>query len=209
MHRLHLLQAALDLLLILQPLSDPEASLIQNSAVPTSKVIMREPISHPGLRFYIFKLSGVLKYTLTITNKPPRYFELSDADFEDVLLQVKEESAAVPIGSDASAVNIALKLVKNDGTVDMKFEGGDGSMAGWKFDGLNEVRERAAMYATANMQTMSAEMADIGVRTRGWAPINKQTQLGASQPSKHTTSQTTIAGLENEGVLKTCGQEKL
>jgi hypothetical protein len=167
---------------------------------------MRELILHPGLRFYIFKLSGVLKYTLTITHKPPRHFELSDADFEDVLLQVKEGTSAVPIGPDTSAVDIALKLVKNDGTINMKFEGRDGSMAEWKFDGLTEVRERAAMYATASMQTMSAVTADIGVQTRSWTSINKQAQ--PEEPSKHATPQTIVTGLEIEGVLKTCGQKK-
>jgi len=172
-------------------------------------IIMRELISHPGLQFYIFKLSGVLKYTLTVAHKPPRYFELSDADFEDVLLQVDDEPSDVPTsGSDASAVGIALELVKNHGTINMEFEGRDGSMAERKFDGLTEVRERATMYAAASMQTTSAEASDIGIQTSSWTPINKQAEPKVVQP-KHATSQTIMPESAVNGILKTCGQNKV
>jgi DNA-binding transcriptional ArsR family regulator len=189
--------------------SAPQKSLPScSSTSPIIHVIIRELISHPGLRIYIFKLSGTLTYTLTISNKPLHYFELSDANFEDVLLQTKEKSSVVPIGLDASAVGAALKIVKNDRVVDLNFEGRDGSTAVWKFDGLTEVRERAKMYATASVQTVSAAMVEIGVQTQFQTSIDKQVQNKALPPSEHAISQTMMTGVDIEVLLEACGEEK-
>lgn len=123
---------------------------------------MHELISHPGLQFYISRLSGTLHYTLTIASRPPKHFSLSDSDFEDVSPQVKAEGFRHLHGTDASAVGLELKIVKNDGVLEIVFEGREGGRAEWRFAGL---QEQGSVYAMASVQTERVGVVDGGTQT--------------------------------------------
>ncbi|KAF2007455.1 hypothetical protein P154DRAFT_529070 [Amniculicola lignicola CBS 123094] len=104
---------------------------------------MKELISNPGVKFWLFQLDGKLTYSLTLNNKPPKEYELADSDFEGVHAHVKGEddhdSAIHTLGTDASGVGVSIRLIKNDGTLRMEFLGNDGGVAHWSFNGLEKV----------------------------------------------------------------------
>lgn len=112
---------------------------------------MHELIPHPGLRFCVFQLSGTLSYRLIITGKPPRDFELDGTDFEEAEGLANEKNALSIQGTDASAVGLKLKLVKNTGTLEMKFVGSNGDSATWIFKDLEETSRDGRIYATAGV----------------------------------------------------------
>jgi hypothetical protein len=117
---------------------------------------MHELISHPGLQFCVFQLSGKLTYTLTPAERPPRSFELHESDFEDAKAAVKDEEPVRMAGTEASAVGLELTLIKNFGHLDMKLEGKDGSIGQWTFDGLRETSRHGKMCASAATQACIA-----------------------------------------------------
>jgi hypothetical protein len=123
---------------------------------------MHEPIFHPGLHFYVYRLSGTLRYTLSIAGRAPKQFELSDADFEDITPEVKSEDSTSLHGTNASAVGLQIGVTKNDGVLDMEFEGRTGGMAHWRFVGTEEQGRTLGMVAT---QTESPKMVETGVQT--------------------------------------------
>lgn len=67
---------------------------------------MRELISHPGLQFYDFRLSGSLTYSPTIQVRPTRLFELCKSGFEGLSEQSENESVQQIISKDVSAVGL-------------------------------------------------------------------------------------------------------
>jgi hypothetical protein len=117
---------------------------------------MLELISQPGLQFYVIRLSGTLTYKLTIVGRPPKTFELSDADFNNADGLIGSDQIPTIQGTDASAVGLSLTIVKNIGTLEMRFEGRDGATAHWIFDGLKERRSERGIYASVGTQTCNA-----------------------------------------------------
>jgi hypothetical protein len=128
---------------------------------------MYELISYPGLQFYVYRPSGTLKYTLTVAGRSPRDFELHDTDFdsEDADGVVKYEECLSIQGTDASAVGLKLKLVRNNGILDIHFQGRYGSSAHWTFKVLQEAGNKTGMYASASTQTRIANFVIRGKQT--------------------------------------------
>ncbi|KAF2132068.1 hypothetical protein P153DRAFT_429269 [Dothidotthia symphoricarpi CBS 119687] len=97
-------------------------------------------VSHPGVTFYIFELQGTLQYTITHRGKPAREYELCEQDFDDNDAVLQDDSVAkVGPGTDASAVGVQLRVVKNDGVLSVVFERKDGGDANWAFNGMDDV----------------------------------------------------------------------
>jgi hypothetical protein len=123
---------------------------------------MHEPVFHPGLHFYVNRLSGTLRYTLSRAGRAPKQFELSEADFEDTDLEIKSEGAESLQGTEASAVGLQIKLIKNDGVLNMEFEGRNGGSAQWRFVGTEE---QGGMMSMIGTQTETPTMVENGVQT--------------------------------------------
>ena len=101
---------------------------------------MRELISQPGLKFYLFELHGTLKYSIARPNCPPKTDILSTADYPshgDV--DVKVEGAELEDGEDAVANGLAIRILKNEGRFSVKFRGDAGADVEWVFEGLEVV----------------------------------------------------------------------
>jgi hypothetical protein len=114
---------------------------------------MQELISQPGLQFYVLRLSGTLTYTFTIAGRPPKSFELSDADCDDAESLMKSDETPTIQGTDASAVGLSLTIIKNIGKLEVRFKGKDEATAHWTFDGLKEIGSKLGMYASVGTQT--------------------------------------------------------
>jgi hypothetical protein len=126
---------------------------------------MGELISHPGLQFYVSRLDGKLTYDLAIHDKPARKFELCAAEFEGINLQKATDTESSLVGTDASAVGLEIKLIRNDGILNLAYEGQNGSTAKWTFQGLQETGKGYGMSASAATQTCIATFVVKGVRT--------------------------------------------
>jgi hypothetical protein len=114
---------------------------------------MREFISQPGIQFYVYQLQGSLSYNVTLPKKPTRQFELREDDFDSFSSERECEIGHHVPGTDASAIGLKLKLVRNDGLLQVRYEGRDGGTAKWTFNGLQETSRQSAMYASAGSQT--------------------------------------------------------
>ena len=101
---------------------------------------MRELISIPGLQFQLFELHGSLTYTFTRAGRPAVQSVLSELDYVD-LTRDEDSGDGMPQpkkpGLDASAVGIQVRVLKNDGQLQLDFEARDGGSAKWVFDGLS------------------------------------------------------------------------
>jgi hypothetical protein len=160
---------------------------------------MHELIAHPLLQFYILRLSGTLRYTLTIAGRAPKHFELSDADFEGFDPNVKEEGFQNVPGKIASAVGVELKLVRNGGLLEVKFEGRNGGVAEWKYVGLQEQGKFLGM-AT---QTESAKMVEGGVQTDEVAKVNAGAQTEVVR-MRDVHVQTNYTSETSDKLINTC-----
>ena len=158
---------------------------------------MYELIFNPGVQFAILKLRGLLTYNSTRAGKPEKQYILSEADFEDANDSDDSEPQSVLSrrpGPELSAVGVRLRLLKNDGLLQMKFEGTDGSYAEWTFVGLNVENGKVAV-ASATTQTLSdptnctvcgqkqatqGETADCDKQTSHQATEDKSTQTIAA-----------------------------
>jgi hypothetical protein len=102
---------------------------------------MRELISSPGLQFELFELHGSLTYTFTRAGRPAVQNVLSELDLVD-LTRDEDSEDGMPQpkkpGLDASAVGIQVRVLKNDGRLQLDFEARDGGSAKWVFDGLSD-----------------------------------------------------------------------
>jgi hypothetical protein len=149
---------------------------------------MRELISHPGLQFYISRLEGKLSYDLTIQDKPAKKFELCSADFEGVNLQEAKNTERSLAGTDASAVGLEIKLVRNDGILNLEYAGEGGSTAKWTFRGLQETGKRFGMYASASTQTCIATFVVKGVQTAHKPSLDAESEAFLSSKGARITS---------------------
>jgi hypothetical protein len=90
-----------------------------------------------------------------VAGKPQKVYEICESDivhWSDNDDGSGEETKNVKIGIDASAVGVQLRLIKNDGILMFAFEGKDGSIAQWTFDGMG-LSNGDRMVATATTQT--------------------------------------------------------
>ncbi|EAT91685.2 hypothetical protein SNOG_00190 [Parastagonospora nodorum SN15] len=113
--------------------------------------------SHHKLRnritYYVRELNGTLTYTFKLGDKPTRTFELDGADFEASTSEPADDVDFNMAGTAVSAVGLDIKLVKNDGIIEMQYQGEGGNTAEWAFDGLQETSRQSGMYASATTQT--------------------------------------------------------
>jgi hypothetical protein len=91
--------------------------------------IMHEIKLHPGIKYYISHLSGTLTYTFKLGDKPTRSFELHGDDFELSTSEPADDHGLNVAGTDISAVGLSITLVKNDGIIEMQYQGEDGNTA--------------------------------------------------------------------------------
>ncbi|KAH3920759.1 hypothetical protein HBH56_009440 [Parastagonospora nodorum] len=114
---------------------------------------MHEIKPHPGITYYVRELNGTLTYTFKLGDKPTRTFELDGADFEASTSEPADDVDFNMAGTAVSAVGLDIKLVKNDGIIEMQYQGEGGNTAEWAFDGLQETSRQSGMYASATTQT--------------------------------------------------------
>jgi hypothetical protein len=88
---------------------------------------MHELISQLDIQLYLFKQQGKLKYSIMLPSKPLRNFVLCEADYDGLESQVADGLHLHGAGADVSAVGVELKLLQNDGMIQLGFEGKDGS----------------------------------------------------------------------------------
>ncbi|KAH7126936.1 hypothetical protein B0J11DRAFT_579358 [Dendryphion nanum] len=137
---------------------------------------MHELLSHPGLKVYIFHIQGTLKYSHSRTGKPTKEYEICDTDYDDSDSPTKNNHENdFPPGKDASAVGLHIRVVKNDGTLDIQFVGKHGGQATWKFNGLNEATGRP-IYATTLTQTELVDTTDAEIQTTKTKSTSRGTQ---------------------------------
>jgi hypothetical protein len=96
-------------------------------------------IKFAGLALYIDKLQqGRLKLTHKHPGKVPKECAIDDEDFEDSADDLSDEDAAkLETGLAATAIGLSLLVIKNDGVLKTSFEGKDGGVADWSFEGMN------------------------------------------------------------------------
>lgn len=82
-----------------------------------------------------------------------RSFELEGADFEASTSEPTDDVGLNVAGTDVSAVGLDLKLVNNDGVIEMQYQGEGGNTAQWVLDGTQETSRQSSMYASAATQT--------------------------------------------------------
>jgi hypothetical protein len=173
---------------------------------------MHELISHLGVRFYLFELNGSLKYTLTRRGQAPKLYEICESDVEDGRSSDSsstDETKSIKAGIDASAVGIQLRLIKNDGVLEIDFEGKNGSTARWTFSGVE--MSGGTLVATASTQTdiVPNEYLMCGEDKRKIAKMkHKETQTATA--FTHTTGVQTVEPMTtNTGVQTTPRQAPL
>jgi len=160
---------------------------------------MRDLISNPGLKFYLFELRGSLTYTHTRNGKAPKVYEICESDIDDESESDSSTNAGTTYlksGVDASAVGIQLRLLKNDGLLKFEFEEKDGSAAVWMFNGT-EPLGGIGMVAAAATQTEFDEKQCLvcGMEKRQDVEVKHeetQTDMTATESVEtQTTAQTT------------------
>ncbi|KAF3004392.1 hypothetical protein E8E13_010098 [Curvularia kusanoi] len=172
---------------------------------------MHELISSPGLRFELLELRGLLTYTLKRSGKPVRQYVLSDSDIEDVCEDEdgdNQKPRTKNTKPEVSAVGIRLRIIKNDGLLEMGFQGTDGDSAKWTFEGV-DLEHGSLAVASATTQTLSdpgncaacgrkliakEEKLDCGTQTSH--PVTKNTGTQLSTKKKVTVIPTANTGVQ-------------
>lgn len=109
-----------------------------------------------GLQFYISKLDGCLTFSLFINGKRVSKSEIWGID------KSQKEEVQNCTGTEVTAIGLELLLIKNDGTLELRFLGDTGSSVSWVFNGL-ELDSKGAMVAMTNTQTDVVAMRDVEV----------------------------------------------
>ena len=113
-------------------------------------------IWHAGLALFVHHLqSGTLTLIHERPNKKRTVYVLDGEDFEATAEEIAEVTPA-KLGSslEASAVGLSLRLIKNDGVLEVSFKGEHGGVVDWTFHGLKSAHV-GSMTACAFTQTMS------------------------------------------------------
>ncbi|KAF1958602.1 hypothetical protein CC80DRAFT_557982 [Byssothecium circinans] len=161
---------------------------------------MPELISRPGLKFYLFTLNGTLTYTLERPNRPPKTDVLTTGDLTESGSEADSDNERVKLrpGTDASAVDISVRIVKNEGSLVMAFEGSDGAEARWASNGLEEVggTGNSMGVQTTGVQTSDGEaqttitlMSDSEMQTETINPVKDEP---STKPQLTLTTHTTV-----------------
>ncbi|KAF9699195.1 hypothetical protein EKO04_003275 [Ascochyta lentis] len=158
---------------------------------------MNELISNPGLRFVLYKLKGSLTYTHARDGKPAKQYNISDADFEETSCSQGDdaETSRLPrSGVHASAVGCQLLLIKNEGVLQITFEGKMGASANWTFRGLDSGTGNAIL-ASAGTQTYTDPDHCIACRHKMVVPSSIQ-----DTGTQTDTMAVTEMGTQTDGV---------
>ncbi|KAF3046221.1 hypothetical protein E8E11_003274 [Didymella keratinophila] len=176
--------------------------------------IMHQLISHFGLSFDLFELQGTLTYEHTRSGRPPKSYEISESDIEDTSdndATASDTVAPVKPGIDVNAGGIRLCLLKNDGHLQMKFQGRDGNSAEWHFDGMSteKVSSSAGTQTPIDIDecvlcgheaTLPSETRDSAVQT-DVATVHEVTfsaEAGSQTTSQHEAKVEVIAVAKSE-----------
>ncbi|CAN9310290.1 unnamed protein product [Alternaria alternata] len=98
-------------------------------------------VKFAGLALYIHELqSSTLVLTHARPNKEPRVHKVYGEDFEDAADELEAEALGeLEPGIEASVEGLSLRLIKNDGVLNIAYEGKDGEVVEWKFQGLTKL----------------------------------------------------------------------
>jgi hypothetical protein len=149
----------------------------------------------PGIKFYLLELRGWLRYTLTRPGKAPKVFKLCDADLDDNDVDKPEK---LKHGLDASAVGIQLRLLKNDGVLKVEFEGKDGAVANWTFNGLALVHGGRMVAAAATQTDVEVKIEEVEVEVKH---EETQTNVAVMQSTGFQTKAVTVSNAEVQTTL--------
>jgi hypothetical protein len=118
-------------------------------------------VKFAGLVLYIHELqSSTLVLTHARPNKDPRVHKVYGEDFEDAADELGAEALGkLEPGIEASVEGLSLRLIKNDGVLNIAYEGKDGEIVEWKFQGLT------SMMASASTQTVSEAQSKLSTST--------------------------------------------
>ncbi|KAB2107230.1 hypothetical protein AG0111_0g4643 [Alternaria gaisen] len=118
-------------------------------------------VKFAGLALYIHELqSSTLVLTHARPNKDPRVHKVYGEDFEDAADELEAEALGkLEPGIEASVEGLSLRLIKNDGVLNIAYEGKDGEIVEWKFQGLT------SMMASASTQTVSEAQSKLSTST--------------------------------------------
>ncbi|KAI5375716.1 hypothetical protein J4E82_005668 [Alternaria postmessia] len=118
-------------------------------------------VKFAGLALYIHELqSSTLVLTHARPNKEPRVHKVYREDFEDAADELEAEALGeLEPGIEASVEGLSLRLIKNDGVLNIAYEGKDGEVVEWKFQGLT------SMMASASTQTVSEAQSKLSTST--------------------------------------------
>jgi DNA-binding transcriptional ArsR family regulator len=90
-------------------------------------------------QLHIYGLEGKLSCKLKTQGQSDMSFELTEAKLEALDLQITQNAGQTTTGTHISAVGLSLTSTKNNGIVDMNYEGREGATARWHLDGLGEM----------------------------------------------------------------------
>ncbi|CAN9324024.1 unnamed protein product [Alternaria alternata] len=118
-------------------------------------------VKFAGLTLYIHELqSGTLVLTHERPNKDPRVHKAYEEDFEDTADELEAEALEkLEPGVEASVEGLSLRLIKNDGVLNIVYEGKDGEIVDWKFQGLTGIM------ASVSTQTVSETQPKLSTST--------------------------------------------
>ncbi|CAN9350933.1 unnamed protein product [Alternaria alternata] len=118
-------------------------------------------VKFAGLTLYIHELqSSTLVLTHERPNKDPRVHKVYEEDFEDTADELEAEALEkLEPGVEASVEGLSLRLIKNDGVLNIVYEGKDGEIVDWKFQGLT------GMMASVSTQTVSETQPKLSTST--------------------------------------------
>jgi hypothetical protein len=175
------------------PITKPAFSTYQHQQHPAlqpHKLTVHKIAPLPGIKFYLLELRGWLRYTLTRPGKAPKVFKLCDADLDDNDVYKPEK---LKHGLDASAVGIQLRLLKNDGVLKVEFEGKDGAVANWTFNGLALVHGGRMVAAAATQTDVEVKIEDLEVEVKN---EETQTNVVIMQSTGFQTKGVTVSNAE-------------
>jgi hypothetical protein len=153
---------------------------------------MPELITLPGLNSYIVELQGILTYTHTRKSRSPQTYQIAGADLDNGNcsdISSAERKNDLKPGLDASAVSIKFRLMKNDGVLKMEYEGKNGGMAVWTFQGMG-------MVGGAKMIAAAATQTDVDPNNSSTCGEEKKNEVEVKQDEV----QTDIAAMQSTGI---------
>jgi hypothetical protein len=180
------------------PITKPAFSTYQHQQHPAlqpHKLTVHKIAPLPGIKFYLLELRGWLRYTLTRPGKAPKVFKLCDADLDDNDVDKPEK---LKHGLDASAVGIQLRLLKNDGVLKVEFEGRDGAVANWTFNGLALMNGGRMVAAAATQTDVEVKVEEVEVEVKN---EETQTNVVVTQSTGFQTKAVTVSGTEVQTTL--------